>query len=62
MNRKEKGHADCNQVASNTSNTNFYFTGLASRIKALIITFALWGWLPLGMVDRLINRGEPRDE
>jgi hypothetical protein len=45
-----------------TSKHTCNFTGLAVRVKGLIVTLALWGWLPVGLADWLIHRGEPHDE
>jgi len=62
MTRKTKGRAGWHQATSKTSKCASYFTVLASRMKALIVTLALWGWLPVGIADWLINRGELRDD
>ncbi len=62
MTRKTKGRAGWHQATPKTSNRNFNSTGLTSHIKVLIVTLALWGWLPVGVADWLINRGEARDE
>ena len=62
MTRNRKGRAGWHQAAPKTSNIDCNFTNLATRIKALIVTLALWGWLPVSIADWLINRGELRDE
>ena len=62
MNLKTTGRADCNQATPKTSICAFYFTALTARIKALIVTLALWGWLPVPLAYWITNRGEARDE
>ncbi|MBI5815438.1 MAG: hypothetical protein HZB29_07490 [Nitrospinae bacterium] len=39
MSKKAKGRAD----------------RIASRVKRTIVTVALWGWLPIGLVDWIIR-------
>lgn len=34
----------------------------ATRIKALIVRLALWGWLPLGLAMWLIQQGGLRND
>jgi len=62
MTRNRKGRAGWHQVAPKTSNSGCNSTNLATRIKALLVTLALWGWLPVGIANWLINLGELRDE
>ena len=62
MTRKTKGRAGCHQATSKTSKCACYFTVLASRMKAVIVTLALWGWLPVSIADWFINRGEAHDD
>lgn len=49
------------KVRINTSKHARNFTGLAARIKAVIVTLALWGLLPVTVADWLINLGGQRD-
>ncbi|MBV1959361.1 MAG: hypothetical protein KUG53_01380 [Pseudomonadales bacterium] len=62
MRKKTKGRADCNQATLDTEKCTVNSTGFVSRIKGLIITLALWGWLPVPLVYWLINRGDADDE
>lgn len=62
MTRNRKSRAGCNQATLKTSKHTCNFTGLAARVKGFIVTLALWGWLPVGLADWLIHRGEPHDE
>lgn len=59
---KAKGRAGWHQATLKTTKSTCNSTGLASRIKGLIVTLALWGWLPVGLADWLIHMGELRDE
>ena len=61
MTRNRKGRAGCNQATPKTSKHTRNFTGLVARIKAAIVTLALWGLLPVTMADWLINLGGQRD-
>jgi hypothetical protein len=61
MTRKTKGRAGWHQATRKTSKSNHHFTGLASRIKAVIVKLALWGLLPVGVADWIIQRGGLRD-
>lgn len=40
----------------------FHFTALAARMKVLIITLALWGWLPICLVVWININGVQRDD
>ncbi len=62
MTRKTKGRAGWHQAARQTSNSIRDSTGLASRIKVAIVTMALWGLLPLGVLEWVIHRGGLRDD
>ncbi|MEJ1402429.1 MAG: hypothetical protein RPU73_00925 [Candidatus Sedimenticola sp. (ex Thyasira tokunagai)] len=61
MTRNRKGRAGCNQATLKTSKHTCNFTGLVARIKAAIVTLALWGLLPVTVADWLINLGGQRD-
>lgn len=56
-----KGRDGCNQATLTTTKRTLNFTGLAARIKAVIVTLALWGLLPVAVADWLINLGGLRD-
>lgn len=62
MTGKTKGRAGGHQATPNTSKCNRNSTGTGSRVKAAIVTLAVWGWFPLGLVDRINRMGGPRDE
>ena len=62
MTTNRKGRAGCNQATLKTSKHTHNFTVLAARVKGFIVTLALWGWLPVSLVDWLIHWGEQHDE
>ncbi len=62
MTRNRKGRAGWHQATPKTSKSTCHFTGLTARIKAVIVTLALWGLLPVAVADWLIHWGEPYDE
>ena len=45
MTRNGKGRSGWHQATLDTSKRTLNFTGLAARIKGVIITLALWGLL-----------------
>ncbi|QBQ56111.1 hypothetical protein [Nitrosococcus wardiae] len=59
MNRTSMGRAG---APRKTSKNHFNFTSLASRIKALIVTLALWGVIPIGVADWIIRQGRAHDD
>jgi len=62
MTTNRKGRAGWHQATLKTSKHTRNFTGLVASVKGFIVTLALWGWLPVGLADWLIHRGEPHDE
>lgn len=62
MSDKTKGRAGVHQATPKTSESTRYSTAVASRLKAAIITLALWGWFPIGLAERINRIGGPRDE
>lgn len=62
MNAKTKGRAGGHQATPNTSKYNRNSNGVGSRVKAAVVTLAVWGWFPLGLADRINRMGGPRDE
>ncbi len=62
MTTNRKGRAGCNQATPNTSKHTRNSTGLAPRIKGLIVTLALWEWLLVGLADWFINLGGSRND
>ncbi len=61
MINNRKGRAGCHQATPKTSKRTLNSTGLAARIKAAIVTLALWGLLPVAVADWLIHRGGQHD-
>jgi hypothetical protein len=61
MTRNRKGRAGWHQATPKTSESNCNSTGLTARIKAVIVTLALWGLIPVTVADWLINLGGLRD-
>jgi len=57
MTNETKGRTGWHQAASNTAKRDCYFTVITSRLKATIITLALWGWLPMCLANWISNRG-----
>jgi hypothetical protein len=62
MTTNRKGRTGCNQATPKTSKSNSNSTGLTARIKAAIVTLALWGLLPVAVADWLIHLGGQHDE
>jgi len=50
------------KVRINISQSTCNSTGTVSRVKAAIVTLALWGWFPLGLAEWINRMGGPRDE
>ena len=61
MTRKTKGRAGGHQATPKTTSRR-HSTGIVSRVKAAIVTLALWGWFPLGLADWINRIGGSRDE
>ena len=47
------------EAASNTTHDR---NSTVTRIKALIVRLALWGWLPLGLATWIIRTGGMRND
>ncbi|MCZ6802996.1 MAG: hypothetical protein O7D86_03430 [Proteobacteria bacterium] len=62
MTRKTKGRAGWHQAIPGTSNCVSYFTFLASHMKAVIVTLALWDWFPMNLAKWINNRGGQHDD
>lgn len=62
MRRKTKGRAGGHQATPKTSQYSRYFTSLAARIKAVIVTLSLWGWLPMKLANWVTRNGGQRDD
>ena len=61
MTTNRKGRAGWHQATLKTSKCTCNSTGPAARIKAAIVTLALWGLLPVSLADWLIHLGGQRD-
>ena len=57
MTINRKGRAGWHQATPKTSKSASNYTGLAVRAKAIIITLALWGLIPVAVADWIIRRG-----
>ncbi len=55
MTNKTKGRSGWHQATSNSSKFDSNFNRLQSRIKAVIITFAVWGLLPSNLAAWIIR-------
>jgi len=62
MTTKTKARTGGHQASPNTSQSTCHSTGIVSRVKAAIMTLAVWGWFPIGLASRLNRRGAPRHE
>jgi len=56
MTRNRKGRAGWHQATPKTSKSAFNYTDLAVRAKAIIITLALWGLIPVAVAYWIIHR------
>jgi hypothetical protein len=61
MTTKTKGRAGGHQATPKTT-CKRNSTGIVSRVKAAIVTLAVWGWFPIGLAERINRMGGPRDE
>lgn len=61
MTRKTKGRAGGHQATPKTT-CKHNSIGIVSRVKAAIVTLAVWGWFPFGLAERINRMGGPRDE
>lgn len=62
MTKKTKGRAGCHQSTSNTSKCAYYSNFIASRMKAVIVTLALWSWFSMCLAKWINNQGGQRDD
>lgn len=62
MTKKTKGRAGCNQATSKTTKRAYYFNSSLSRMKAVIVTLALWGLFPMRLTKWINNHGGQRDD
>ncbi|WP_156782053.1 hypothetical protein [Acidihalobacter aeolianus] len=62
MTANRKGRAGWHQATPKTSNHPRNSTGIVSRVKAAVMTLAVWSWFPIGLAQRINRMGGPRDE
>lgn len=62
MTQNRKSRTGWHQATSKVSGSTRDSTDIASRVKATIVTLALWGWFPLGLADRINRMGGPHDD
>jgi len=62
MTTNNKGRAGGHQATPKTSESTGNSTGIASRVKAAVMTLAVWGWFPIGLANRINRMGGPHDE
>ena len=62
MTTKTKGRTGGHQATLKTSASTSNFTKIASRVKAVILTLAVWGLFPIWLAERINRMGGPRDE
>ena len=62
MTTNKKGRTGEHQATPKTSESTCNSTGIASRVKAAVVTLALWGWFPLGLADRINRMGGPHND
>lgn len=61
MDIKTKSHAGGNQLTLKTTSKR-YSTHIACRLKAALLTLAVWGWFPIKLVEWINRMGGPCDE
>jgi hypothetical protein len=61
MTTKTKGRSGWHQATPNTSHT-CNRTVIASRVKALVVTLALWRVLPVRLAEWIIIKGGLRND
>lgn len=62
MTTNKKGRAGGHQATPETSESTCNSTGIVPRVKAAVVTLAVWGWFPLGLADRINRMGGPHDD
>jgi hypothetical protein len=62
MTNNRKGRTGFHQATPKTSKSTCNSTGLGPRVKAAIVTLALWGLLPVVVADWIIHPGGLSDE
>jgi hypothetical protein len=60
INNKEQ--TGCHRSPPQSSKYKGYCISPISRLKAIVITLALWGWLPLSLAEWLAQRGGDHHE
>ncbi|BAZ94061.1 Fe-S oxidoreductase [Thiohalobacter thiocyanaticus] len=62
MTRNRKGRAGWHQATLKTSKHTCHSTGIGCRVKAAVVTLAVWGWFPIGLAQRINRMGGTHDE
>ena len=62
MTINNKGRTGCHQSPPKSSKFFGYFISPLSRLKAIVVTLALWGWLPLSLAEWLNQSGGDHHE
>lgn len=62
MTNNRKGRSGWHQATLKTSKNKSNSTDLATRIKAVIVTLALWGWIPVELAHWINSKGGLNDE
>lgn len=62
MTKNRKGRAGGHQATPKTSKTTCKSSCITSRVKAIAVTLAAWGWSPIRLAERINRMGESRDE
>lgn len=62
MKHNKKGRSGWHQATSKPLNFAPYFTRICTRIKAIITSLALWGWIPLCVAERVNKLGGNQDD
>ena len=62
MMTNRKCRAGGHQATPKTTQSICNATGITSRLKAIVVTLAVWGWFPIGLADRINQVGGSRDD
>lgn len=60
MSTKPKGRAGRHQTTPKTT-CKCDSTDMVSRVKAAIVTLAVWGWFPIGLADWIVRHWRTGD-
>lgn len=57
-----KGRAGGHQATPKTSKSTRNSSDFLARIKGVVVTLVLWGWLPLELAEQINRTGGLRDD